>query len=194
MANNKYPVKQDLNLAQRERRTKNLRSVLLTALVLAVGIGLFCKFAVVDRLRALSEAQAAAVQTEQLLAQVRAVTADYDQVLKEYQGYTLSQTAMGGKADALDCLNLIEAELLKKSQVSQFTVADSLISVELSGVTLQQVSGIYAGLMASELVENVQVFTAANTTGDPKVSAAITIQLHTAEVPEVPGTEEEAAS
>lgn len=191
--NHKYPVKQDLNLAQRERVSRDVRTVALTAVVLAVGIGLFCKFAVVNQLRALSNAQAVAAQAEETIDKVQDMTADYDQVVKKYQSYTLSQAAMGGKADAMECLNLIEGELLHKAQVSQFTMADSLISVELSGVTLQEVSAIYAGLMASEWVENVQVYTAANTTGDAKVSAAMTIQLHTAELPEAP-TEEEVAS
>ena len=78
----------------------------------------------------------------------------------------------------MDCLDLIESELLSRSRVSAFTVADDLISVELSGVTLQEVSGIYTRLMASELVGGVQVYTAA-TSGEARdtVSAAMTIRL-----------------
>lgn len=195
MVKKQYPVKQDLNLAQREHRHRDLRAVAALALVLAVGIGLFCKFCVVDRLQAVSEAQASADRAEQSLAQIRTQTTEYDRVLKDYQSYTLAQAAVGGTADAMECLDLMEAQLLSRAKVSAFTVADSLISVELSGVTLEEVSGIYTGLMASELVKNVQVYTAA-TNGAPaaRVEANMTIQLASDPAEEVPAAGEGAAS
>lgn len=194
MGKKQYPVKPDLNLAQREHRHRDLREAAALALVLALGIGLFCKFCVIDPLGEVGNAQASADRMEQSLAQVRAQTTDYDRVLKEYQSHTLAQAAMGGTADAMECLDLMEERLLSRSQVSAFTMADSLISVQLSGVTLEEVSDIYTGLMASDLVKNVQVYTAA-TNGAPaaRVEANMTIQLAGDPAEEV-GQEEAAAS
>ena len=182
MRGEKYPAKQDLNLAQKQRRKTQLRTVLPTALVLAVLIGLFCKFAVVDRLAARDRAQLAADQQESALAAVQDKTAGYDDVLAEYQSYSLSQQQLAGGADVLECLSLIQSQLLDKAQVSSFVLSNDTINAEISGVTLQEVSSIYAGLMASDLVSGVQVYTAA-TTGDQntRVEASLTIRLVTAD-------------
>lgn len=186
----RYPVKQDVNLAMKERKHRNLGAVGLTALVLAVAVGLFCKFGVVDRLNKVAQAERGAVSAETLLAQVQAETADYDDVLEEYRSYTLAHSAMSGGADVMECLNLIQTQLMSKAKVGTFTVADSLVSVQLSGVTLQEVSGLYSTLMASELVSGVQVYTAATgESGGARVSAAMTIEMA---VPET--AEQEAAS
>lgn len=193
MRKKSYPVKQDLNLAQREKRHRNLGAVAVTAVLLAAAVALFCKFGVVDRLGEVQAAESAAAQAESLLSQVRAATADYDAVMEEYRSYTLAHSAMGGGADPMACLDLIESKLMARSRVSAFSVAEDLVSVELSGVTLEEVSAIYAGLMADKLVAGVQVYTAA-TNGDPgaRVEAAMTIRLAGGET--APADGEEAAS
>lgn len=170
----KYPVKTTVNLAQKERKHRDLGAVILTAVVLAVAIALFCKFGVIDRLNKVGAAQAqAAAQTAQL-AQLREQTADYPQVLEEYQDDTLSVSAAGGGADPMDCLRLMEDALLSKSEVSSFTVSSDQITVKLSGVTLNEVSGIYLSLTASDLVKGVQVYTAAT---DSEKKAAVTATM-----------------
>ena len=77
----------------------------------------------------------------------------------------------------MECLDLIKSRLIDKAQVETYSIADGLISVQLSGVTLQEVSAIYADLMASDLVTGVQVYTASTTGGEERVTAALTIQL-----------------
>ncbi len=171
-----YPVKQDLNLAQKERKHRNLGAAALTTAVLAALIALFCKFGVLDRLDEVRIAQESAVRAEQLLAQTRTLTVGYDAVLEEYTSFSTANGAVG--ADPMECLDLIESELMAASKVSAFAVSDDLVSVQISGVTLREVSAIYTGLMDNELVSAVQVYTAA-TTGDAaaQVTAAMTIRL-----------------
>lgn len=178
MRKKNYPVKQDLNLAQKEQKHRNLGAAAVTAVVLTVAVALFCKFGVVERLEKLQSAEQSAAQAEALLAQVQGLTARYDDVLEEYRSYTLAHSAMGGGADPMECLDLIEQRLMAHSRVSAFAAADDVISVELSGVTLEEVSAIYAGLMEDRLVAGVQVYTAA-TTGAPgaRVEAAMTIRM-----------------
>lgn len=159
--NKNYPVKQDLNLAQREKQRREIKRVVITALVLIAAIGVFTKFAVVDRLSAVRAAEAEAMAAEQKLAQAMEATKNYDQVLDEYQTYTLAHKAVSEGADPLDCLDMVEEQLMAKSLVYGFEVSPQIVAVELSGVTLEEVSRIYASLMAHEMVENVQVYTAA---------------------------------
>lgn len=190
---NRYPVKEDLNLAQKERRSRDLGAVLPTAIVLAVLIGLFCKFLVIDRLSAVTAAEVRADQAEAQLAQLQERDKDYDQVLEKYQSYTLSQSVLAGGADPMDCLALIQSELMDKSQVSAFTVSGDTITAQISGVTLNQISAIYSRLMAQELVSSVQVYTASTAgSANTAVTASMTIRLNTGDLPQT--GEEEAAS
>ena len=77
------------------------------------------------------------------------------------------------------CLDLVERYLIQHATVKSFTVADGLISAQISGVTLHQVSDIYQDLMANDLVKSVQVYTAETEEDktDGQVNAALTIDL-----------------
>lgn len=173
----KYPVKTTINLAQREVRHQDLGVVIPTAVVLAIAIGAFCKFGVVDRLNAVSHAERQASQAEQILDQLRDKTADYESVLEAYKSYTAARSAEGG-VDPMECLRLIETQLIDRSRVQSFSVAPSLITVQLSGVTLNDISGMYQRLTAESSVSNVQVFTAATEADrNTKVTATMTIRL-----------------
>jgi len=172
-----YPSKTTLNLAQRERNPLNLGVTLPTMILLVIAVAAFSKFGVVDRLHAVSTADAQAVQQELLVSQVQEKTADYEQVLEKYQSESLRKNASTGGADPMECLKLVETNLLDKSQVSSFTIASDTITVKLSGVTLNDISAIYQQLMKSDLVSGVQVYNAASSQKSEKATAAMTITL-----------------
>lgn len=174
-------VKTTINLAQKERSNQNVPSVIFTAIVLALLIALFCKFGVANRLNRTLEAENTAERAEQKLSSLQKQTANYDQVLQEYQNHTTEQSLTVG-ADPMECLTLIEDKLLGSAEISSFSVASDEIDVKLSGVTLQEVSSIYTNLTSSDLVSGVQVYTAATTAAKEKsarVAATMTIRLNT---------------
>lgn len=173
------PVKQDLNLAQREPKHREGKKVSLAAVLLAAGIGLFCKLAVLNPLNRVAALEDQAVRTQQMVSQMREKNQDYDAVLEEYRQMTRAHEAMGG-VDAEECLHLLENYLLHDAKISAFTAADGLLSVQLSGVSLQKISEIYRSLMADNLVSSVQVYTANTEEGSEQdVHATMTIQLVT---------------
>lgn len=174
---NVYPTKKDLNLAQKERSGHGLGPAALEALFLAVLVGLFCRFGVINVIAKADAAESAATQAENKLREMKSETSRFPEVREEYQSYTLAQSGMTGDTDPMECLDLIKSRLIDKAQVETYSIADGLISVQLSGVTLQEVSAIYADLMASDLVTGVQVYTASTTGGEERVTAALTIQL-----------------
>ena len=149
------------------------------AVCLALFVGLFCKFAVIEQLDRVWSSQRAADQAAQQLAQLRQATENYDQVLEEYQSYTIARDALSSDADPMACLDLVERYLIRQSTVKSFTVADGLISAQISGVTLHQVSDIYQDLKSDDLVKSVQVYTAETEEDrtDGRVNAALTIDL-----------------
>lgn len=172
---NVYPSKRDMNLAMREKPQTNRP---LAVLLVIAFIGVFYLFAVRRVLDEVDSAAAAADNAEAQLAAIQEQTAHYDDVLDEYQSYTVVSNAMTGTVNPLDCLNLIETQLVDKAQVESYSVADHLVSVQLSGVTLRDVSEIYASLTASPLVSNVQVYTASTQKDSTEqVTATMNIEL-----------------
>lgn len=173
-----YPTKRDMNLAMREKPQTNRPLALLAVLLVAAFIGLFYLFAVRRVLDEVDAANTAADAAEAQLAAIQQQTMNYDDVLDEYQGYTVVSNAMTGTVDPLDCLDLIETHLVDKAEVEAYSVADHLISVQLSGVTLRDVSEIYADLMNSPLVSSVQVYTASTVKDSNElVTANMNIEL-----------------
>ena len=168
-------LKQDINLAQTDRKGTPPKTAAAVAVCLALFVGLFCKFAVIEQLDRVWSSQRAADQAAQQLAQLRQATENYDQVLEEYQSYTIARDALSSDADPMACLDLVERYLIRQS----FTVADGLISAQISGVTLHQVSDIYQDLKSDDLVKSVQVYTAETEEDrtDGRVNAALTIDL-----------------
>lgn len=175
---NVYPSKRDMNLAMREKPQTNRPLAVLAVLLVIAFIGLFYLFAVRRVLDEVDSAATAADNAEAQLAAIQEQTAHYDDVLDEYQGYTVVSNAMTGTVDPLDCLDLIETQLVDKAQVESYSVADHLVSVQLSGVTLRDVSEIYASLTASPLVSSVQVYTASTQKDSTEqVTATMNIEL-----------------
>lgn len=176
---NVYPSKRDMNLAMREKPQTNRPPLAVLAVLLVIAfIGVFYLFAVRRVLDEVDSAAAAADNAEAQLAAIQEQTAHYDDVLDEYQSYTVVSNAMTGTVNPLDCLNLIETQLVDKAQVESYSVADHLVSVQLSGVTLRDVSEIYASLTASPLVSNVQVYTASTQKDSTEqVTATMNIEL-----------------
>lgn len=175
---NVYPSKRDMNLAMREKPQTNRPLAVLAVLLVIAFIGVFYLFAVLRVLDEVDSAAAAADNAEAQLAAIQEQTAHYDDVLDEYQSYTVVSNAMTGTVNPLDCLNLIETQLVDKAQVESYSVADHLVSVQLSGVTLRDVSEIYASLTASSLVSNVQVYTASTQKDSTEqVTATMNIEL-----------------
>ena len=171
---NVYPSKRDMNLAMREKPQTNRPLAVLAVLLVIAFIGVFYLFAVRRVLDKVDSAAAAADNAEAQLAAIQQQTARYDDVLDEYQSYTVVSNAMTGTVNPLDCLNLIETQLVDKAQVESYSVADHLVSVQLSGVTLRDVSEIYA----SPLVSNVQVYTASTQKDSTEqVTATMNIEL-----------------
>lgn len=175
---NVYPSKRDMNLAMREKPQTNRSLAVLAVLMVIAFIGVFYLFAVRRVLDEVDSAAAAADNAEAQLAAIQEQTAHYDDVLDEYQSYTVVSNAMTGTVNPLDCLNLIETQLVDKAQVESYSVADHLVSVQLSGVTLRDVSEIYASLTAGPLVSNVQVYTASTQKDSTEqVTATMNIEL-----------------
>lgn len=175
---NKYPVKTDINLAVREKKQNKLSTNIPTFIILVIAIAIFSKFAVINRLEQASEAENSATVAQQQLETLKEYTNNYPKVLEEYNALLASKSSINVVATPMERLGLVERYLISASQVNSFDVVDDVITAQISGVTLNQISAIYANLMSDPLIENVQVYTAStNDKNNSLTTATMTIQL-----------------
>lgn len=175
---NKYPVKTNINLVQKGRRGRNRGFVLLAVTAVILGGMLFTRFAILAPLKAADDAQAMALRSEAALLELKGSTANYDVLLPQFEAERLTRSPLNGQANPLKCLALIEERLLPGAKISSFTIASPIITVRLSGVTLNQVSSLYQGLIASDMVSSVQVYTASTESDQTRmVTASMNIML-----------------
>ena len=175
---NKYPVKTDINLAIREKKQNKPSTNIPTFIILVIAIAIFSKFAVINRLEQASEAENSATVAQQQLETLKEYTNNYPKVLEEYNALLASKSSLNVVATPMERLGLVERYLISASQVNSFDVVDDVITAQISGVTLNQISTIYANLMSDPLIENVQVYTAStNDKNNSLTTATMTIQL-----------------
>ncbi|MBU5464086.1 hypothetical protein [Anaerotignum sp. MSJ-24] len=175
---NKYPVKTDINLAIREKKQNKLSTTIPTFIILVIAIAIFSKFAVINRLEQASEAENSATVAQQQLETLKEYTNNYPKVLEEYNALLASKSSLNVVATPMERLGLVERYLISASQVNSFDVVDDVITAQISGVTLNQISTIYANLMSDPLIDNVQVYTAStNDKNNSLTTATMTIQL-----------------
>ena len=175
---NKYPVKTDINLAIREKKQNKLSTNIPTFIILVIAIAIFSKFAVINRLEQASETENSATVAQQQLETLKEYTNNYPKVLEEYNALLASKSSLNVVATPMERLGLVERYLISASQVNSFDVVDDVITAQISGVTLNQISTIYANLMSDPLIENVQVYTAStNDKNNSLTTATMTIQL-----------------
>ena len=175
---NIYPVKTDINLAIREKKQNKLSTNIPTFIILVIAIAIFSKFAVINRLEQASEAENSATVAQQQLETLKEYTNNYPKVLEEYNALLASKSSLNVVATPMERLGLVERYLISASQVNSFDVVDDVITAQISGVTLNQISTIYANLMSDPLIDNVQVYTAStNDKNNSLTTATMTIQL-----------------
>lgn len=175
-----YPTKTSLNLVIREKSLESPSRILPIAagvLILLVGFG---KFAVWDRLSRVSQEQD---NLDTLLSQVSQLTektAGYSELLAVYSQYTTSWMSQEEilLVDQADILSLVQTQLMPSASVSRFSVSGNVVSVELSQITLQGVSGLVQKLGALPQVLEVNVYTASSQTqNEPISSVSLSITL-----------------
>lgn len=172
-----YPSKTTLNLCMKEKSPWRPGRVIPTFTALALAVVLFGKFAVADRLSQVSrEQQVLAGLTSQVRA-LEEATADYDAVLEEYGRYSVGWMTDEEKAavDRVEALDLIEAELMSAASVQQFSVTGNVLSVSLSGLTLEDNSRVVQRLYTWPEVRSVSVYTASTQQQEAGEQAAVSM-------------------
>ena len=173
-----YPSKTSLNLCVREESQFSPKKLIPALLIILVLAALFGKFAVADRFAALYEVQAQAAALSNQKASLAAATADYNAVLEEYERYStdwMNSDEMLA-VERTHMLDLVESEFMSRCQVRNIVISGNILSVQLGGVSLDDVSGFVQTLYERSDIVNVAVYTASAEDGEGSlVSMVVTM-------------------
>lgn len=170
----KCPQKTGINLNLQEDRQRDRRTLLIGILAIAALVTVVVNFGVLQQYRRLDKAQAA-----------------YDRVLLEYRTYSMDWMTAAGSEDipaAVDrqaALDLLEQEMLSHGSLTVLQITQNTMNVDMSGMTLDQISAMFARLRLSPIVDSVSLSVASTEEGKAATIMDFTVRIELRQPEEV---------
>ena len=175
------PTKTTLNLIVPVSRQNKLSTVLPTAIIVALAIALFTKFAVIDRLDKVNkrEAEVGALQTQ--VDKMNDELKDYDEVHENYYRYTtyfMTESEIS-VVDRVELLDILTKTAGKNVTLNAIAVVNNKISFAIDAPDLKTVGDFVDALNKSPKVVNAVVGNAQKVKRDAEtiVNASITMEV-----------------
>lgn len=179
--NGKYPEKTRINLVIREKNQFHLSRLVPGMLALILLVAAFARFAVMLPLQKVSAAQAALDERQAYYRQLVEANAGFEDVAQTYSRYSTDYMTPeeAQLVPRTEVLELVRTVLMEHAGVQQLSLEGNVLSVELAGLTLGEISSLVQTLTQLPLVQDVEVYTA--TTGrqsgeEAAASMEITLQ------------------
>lgn len=158
----KLPTKTRINLAKRESRKKDMITLGVGIVLIAGLSAAVAKFAVIDQLDRLSQAEGAYNAVHVQYVAMQQAVADYPNVEERYRTYSRSWMLSGdtnglARVDRADVLNLVEARLLPYGRINTLSLRDSVMVVSMSGMNLSQISAMFERLQTEKIVASASL-------------------------------------
>lgn len=175
---NAVASKKTMNLAFHESSV-NPKKLIPLILVLVIAIALFTKFGILDQLDKKLAAIDEVSQKQQNLAVVNAQLTNYDEVAYQYGRYSYgwmseTESSLLGRMDILEILETIVCE---NAVLEDFAVNNNIMNANISGLSLDETSGLVKLLEADPRVSDVFVYTAKSEDAELNAQVAMTIIL-----------------
>ncbi|MBR3225174.1 MAG: hypothetical protein IKF78_07625 [Atopobiaceae bacterium] len=168
-----FPSKTTMNLYQVEKASTDVRKIVIVGVLLAVGIGVFVKFGVIDQLALISAKEGELAQQETLLQATRSSNGDYENLKEVYDAYMARYGS--DSTDVIAVLDMVEKRVMPKGFVSGIVLADDVITLTLVDVPLNVMGDLSKDLENQPLVSNATVSTSTTKTseGEKNVSTLV---------------------
>lgn len=158
----KLPTKTRINLAKRESRKKDMITLGVGIVLIAGLSAAVAKFAVIDQLARLSQAEGAYNAVHVQYVAMQQAVADYPNVEERYRTYSRSWMLSGdtnglARVDRADVLDLVEARLLPYGRINTLSLRDSVMVVSMSGMNLSQISAMFERLQTEKIVASASL-------------------------------------
>lgn len=161
----KCPSKTGINMNQREKRTGEVLTLVIGLAVILLMAGLVARFGVMEQYQRLSEAQSAYGEVHSQLAACQEKLTDYELVLTEYRSCSLDGMTEGEDqlitVSRQAVLDLVEGIMMPRGKVISVNILDDTADVEMSGMSLDQISAMFAVMEAEPIVRSVELNMAA---------------------------------
>lgn len=158
----KLPTKTRINLAKRESRKKDMITLGVGIVLIAGLSAAVAKFAVIDQLDRLSQAEGAYNAVHVQYVAMQQAVADYPNVEERYRTYSRNWMLSGDtngltRVDRADVLDLVEARLLPYGRINTLSLRDSVMVVSMSGMNLSQISAMFERLQTEKIVASASL-------------------------------------
>lgn len=179
----KCPQKTGINLNLQEDRQRDRRTLLIGILAIAALVAVVVNFGVLQQYRRLDKAQAAYDRVHTQYVSAQEALSDYDRVLLEYRTYSMDWMTAAGSEDipaAVDrqaALNLLEQEMLSHGSLTALQITQNTMNVDMSGMTLNQISAMFARLRLSPIVDSVSLSVASTEAGKAATIMDFTVRI-----------------
>lgn len=161
----KCPSKTGINMNQREKRTGQVLTLVIGLAVILLMAGLVARFGVMEQYKRLSEAQSAYGEVHSQLAACQEKLTDYELVLTEYRSCSLDGMTEGEDqlitVSRQAVLDLVESIMMPRGKVISVNILDDTADVEMSDMSLDQISAMFAVMEAEPIVRSVELNMAA---------------------------------
>ena len=161
----KCPSKTGINMNKREKRTGEMLTLVIGLAVILLMAGLVARFGVMEQYKRLSEAQSAYGEVHSQLAACQEKLTDYELVLTEYRSCSLDGMTEGEDqlitVSRQAVLDLVEGIMMPRGKVISVNILDDTADVEMSGMSLDQISAMFAVMEAEPIVRSVELNMAA---------------------------------
>ena len=153
--------------------------------------GCVAKFGVIDQYRRLDAAQAAYASVHTEYTQMQELLKGYDRLLMEYRTYSMDWMTAAGSEDipaAVDrqaALDLLEQEMLSHGSLTALQITQNTMNVDMSGMTLDQISAMFARLRLSPIVDSVSLSVASTEEGKAATIMDFTVRIELRQPEEV---------
>lgn len=187
----KCPQKTGINLNLQEDRQRDRRTLLIGILAIAALVTVVVNFGVLQQYRRLDKAQAAYDRVHTQYVSAQEALADYDRVLLEYRTYSMDWMTTAGSEDipaAVDrqaALDLLEQEMLSHGSLTALQITQNTMNVDMSGMTLDQISAMFARLRLSPIVDSVSLSVASTEEGKAATIMDFTVRIELRQPEEV---------
>ena len=187
----KCPQKTGINLNLQEDRQRDRRTLLIGILAIAALVTVVVNFGVLQQYRRLDKAQTAYDRVHTQYVSAQEALADYDRVLLEYRTYSMDWMTAAGSEDipaAVDrqaALDLLEQEMLSHGSLTALQITQNTMNVDMSGMTLDQISAMFARLRLSPIVDSVSLSVASTEEGTAATIMDFTVRIELRQPEEV---------
>ena len=149
------PVKRVINLAEVNKKTIDLRIAIPAILLILAAAFLFGKFAVADRLIAVSRAEGEVAAAQRELDEAYQRLDSFGEMTELYAHYTYSgmNDEEVHRTDRAEILNLLRNVVLPDVEVSAWTVKGNELNITMTADTLEEINHNVQKVNDNELVD-----------------------------------------